>query len=108
MAHGKVQICCLGIVFYIVFCYYRGNTAAKRQHKNNVFDLLLWVIAVTLVFDGITEYTVNRLDYVPDRLNDILHMFFLLGIDASIFTVFLYMLKITESYPQKKFGKFML
>lgn len=96
----KLQICCLIIVSYIIFSYCRGCIAAKKTHRFNLFDAMLIVGGLELVFDAVTAYTVNYLDIVPVWINTAAHLIFLISIDGVIFAGFLYMLAMTESFPK--------
>ena len=71
--YSKLQIGCMLIVIYIAFIYFRERYAYKVKKKEIVFELLLFTGIVSIVFDGITAYTVNRLNKVPVLLNDIFH-----------------------------------
>ena len=71
--YSKLQIGCMLIVIYIAFIYFRERYAYKVKKKEIVFELLLFTGIVSIAFDGITAYTVNRLNKVPVLLNDIFH-----------------------------------
>ena len=60
------------------------------------------------MLDGITAYTVNHLNAVTPIVNLILHMFFLLSLDAVVFTLFLYMMHITGAMPKKNVWKIVI
>ena len=62
----------------------------------------------SIMFDGLTAYTVNNLDSVSPFLNLILHALFLISLDTVIFVLFLYMLRVTGSFPIKKWTKALL
>lgn len=102
MEHCKLQIGCLIIVSYIAFNYYKGCREIPKKHKIKIFDVLLWLGMVSLTFDGITAYTVNRLEQTPEWFNGFAHTIFLGSVDALIFTTFIYMLKLAEKYPKNK------
>lgn len=108
MEFCKLQIGCLMVVLYIAFSYYKECSIVQKKHRATWFDGLLLLSIICIIFDGITAYTVNHLDTVNGLLNDIMHMLFLAGIDMFIFTVFLYMLAITEGLPKTKLKKLLL
>ena len=84
MEYCKVQIGCFLIVVYIALIYFRE---CKRYHKSlssSIFDELLILSMLCIIFDGITAVTVNNLESVNIVLNRILHLLFLVGIDTLI------------------------
>jgi len=98
--YAKLQIGCLIVVLYITFVYFAELKRTKNLHKYSVFDLILILTIVTLVLDATTAIMVNHLDTVSMFALDIFHMFFFLSIDAFIFCIFIYLLEITEQYPE--------
>ena len=102
IGYSKLQIGCMLIVIYIAFIYFRERYAYKVKKKEIVFELLLFTGIFSIAFDGITAYTVNRLNKVPVLLNDIFHTCFLCSLDAIVFLIFLYILDITRGVPNKR------
>ena len=102
MEYCKLQVCCLILVLCIAFIYCREFRRVKRKHRFNLFDGMLILGVVMIVFDGTTAYTVNYLDQVPGWLNKAAHLIFLISIDAFEFMGFLYMLVMTEGIPRAK------
>ena len=100
--YSKLQIGCMLIVIYIAFIYFRERYAYKVKKKEIVFELLLFTGIFSIAFDGITAYTVNRLNKVPVLLNDMFHACFLCSLDAIVFLIFLYILDITRRLPKKR------
>ena len=100
--YSKLQIGSMLIVIYIAFIYFRERNAYKVKKKEIVFELLLFTGIFSIVFDGITAYTVNRLNKVPVLLNDIFHACFLCSLDAIVFLIFLYIMDITRGLPKKR------
>lgn len=108
MEHIKLQAGALLVLLYIAFVYFRDCRKFKRELKETFFDELLLVGMFSVILDGVTAYTVNHLDTVNPVLNMILHAMFLISLDTVIFVLFLYMLRITGSYPVKLRTKFLL
>lgn len=102
LVHCKLQIGCMLIILYIVFVYYKECRRFKQKHKFVPFDGLMILGVTCIFFDGVTACTVNHLETVNEAVNRVLHMFFLLSLDAFIFLLFLYMLSITAGFPEKK------
>lgn len=108
MNYCKLQIGCLVVVLYVAFIFLRG---CRRYHRNPLetpFSGMLVLSIITLFFDGATAYTVNHLDTVNDTLNRVFHAIFLGGLDALIFSAFLYILYVTGVYPKKKRQKILI
>ena len=108
MEHCKLQIGCMLIILYIVFIYRKEMRRYKQKHKITMFDVMLVVGIFTVLFDGITAYTVNHLDEVNRTANMIFHLCFLVGLDCFIFRLFVYMLSITAGMPKKKSGMWLM
>ncbi len=102
MMHCKLQAGCLLIILYIAFLYYREWRQIPGKHKLSRFDGLLTLSIVCLTFDGLTAYFVNHQEQISDIGNRILHLVFLLSLDAFIFLLFLYMLLGTGALSGKK------
>ena len=102
MEYCKLQVGGLLILLYIAFCYCRERSKMKLEYKNIRFDGLLMLSIVYIIFDGLTAYFVNCPAMIDSTLNRIFHLFFLLSLDAFIFSSFLYLVSITEGIPQKK------
>ena len=108
LEYAKLQIGCLIVVCYIAFVYFSESKRTNRKYTYTFYDLILTVTIFTLIMDGSTAVMVNHLDTVPRIVLDISHMLFFLGIDAFIFCIFLYLLQITEHFPESKSGKITL
>ncbi|MGN1110472.1 MAG: HD-GYP domain-containing protein [Oscillospiraceae bacterium] len=108
MNYVKLQIGCLVVVLYIAFIFLRGCRRYHRNPTETPFCGLLILSIFTLIFDGVTAYTVNHLDTVNDTLNRVFHAFFLGGLDAFIFSAFLYILYVTGAYPKKRRQKLLI
>lgn len=108
LEYAKLQIGCLVIVIYIAFVYFSESMRTKYKYKQSMFDLIIIITMVTLVLDAATAVMVNHLDTVSMVVLDIVHMFFYLSIDAFIFCIFLYLLEITERFPENMKGRITL
>ncbi len=102
MGYFKLQIGCMCIILYILFMYYKEQKRFKQHHKRRIFDGLLGVGLLCILFDGMTAYTVNHLESVSKMANQILHLLFLLSLDSFIFLLFFYMISITTGFPQER------
>lgn len=107
MQYCKLQMGCMLIILFVAFMYWKDSRRFHQKHRFRLFDALLGVSVGSLLFDGVTAYTVNHLDQISSGVNQILHMLFLLCLDSCIFLLFLYMLSITIGLPKTK-GKILL
>lgn len=108
MEYCRLQIGCLLSVVYIGFIYFRE---CKRYHKklsSSIFDEILILSMVCILFDGITAIMVNNLESVNMVWNKVFHLLFLVGIDTVVYMMFGYMLKTTGAIPAKKRNRVLL
>ena len=94
MFEFKLQIGCLIVVLYFIIAYIRETTAHKVK-CNRIFDVMLVVAPWSIIFDGITAWTVNHQDIVPAGLNLFCHAMFLILMDGVVILFFLYMVDCT-------------
>lgn len=96
MQYFKLQFGCLLVVLYITFAYFLEKKTYKIKKREPIFESLLIFGILSIVFDGITAYTVNHLETVPPVANRIFHLCFLCLIDTIVFIMFLYILDISS------------
>lgn len=108
MEHCKLQIGCLIVVLYVTFIYIREKQIYHQKTRDWLFEGLLGMGIISILFDGATAYTVNHLEQIPPLWNGILHMCFLISLDVLVFMMFLYMLDITKGLPVRKRVRFLL
>ena len=77
MEYFKLQMGCLAVVFFIVFIYLKENGVKKNKRNYSLFTAIYITAILFILFDGITAYTVNYLDWVNYKLNLVLHLCFL-------------------------------
>lgn len=105
MFEFKLQLGCLIIVLYIIISYVKA-TYDKKVPCNPIFDALLVVVPWSILFDGVTAWTVNHMDVVPMWLNMWLHGLFFICMNVVSVLIFVYMVNQTIDIHGKK--KFML
>ena len=90
MQYVKLQVGCLIIILYVIVTYVK---AADRKHIpcNKLYDALMVVTPWAVFFDGLTAWTVNHLDSVPDIVNRLAHLLFFIFMDLVIIITALYM-----------------
>ena len=108
MEHCRLQFGCLVVLLYIGFIYLRECRQYHMKLQGAAFDDLLGLVIFCVMSDAATAYTVNNLDKVPPLLNTVLHAMFLVSLDLVIFSLFLYMLNITDRMPRSKRGRWTL
>lgn len=108
MEHTKLQIGCLTILCYIAYIYFKQCRLYRQSLEKSRFGAILILGMVEVCLDGVTAYTVNHLDTVPDAVNRILHGLFLASLDSVIFALCIYMLIITGAYPTRKIYKILI
>lgn len=100
MEHFKLQLGCLLVVLYVSFIYFLEKKSYRIKKREPIFESLLIVGIFTIIFDGITAYTVNHLENIPPFLNGIFHLCFLCGLDSIVYLMFLYILEISREKPK--------
>ena len=96
-----MQMGCLLNILYIGFLYFKERRRGGN-HGLCMFDGLLTLSILCLLFDGLTAFFVNHQDQISASANLFLHMLFLLSLDAYIFMLFIYMLAVTDGIQRKK------
>lgn len=102
MGYCKLQVGCLLIVLYITYIYIREKRAYRESKRERLFEILLVACTVSIIFDGVTAYTVNHLEEISPMLNRTLHLGFLLSLDATMFAMFWYLLVMTKGVPKRR------
>ena len=97
----KLQIGCLLVVMYFVIAYTRA-TVNRTLPCNRYFDMLLAVAPWAIIFDGVTAWTVNRRDVIPDSVNLLLHLVFFVFMYLVIVAMYVYMLDVTIGISRRK------
>lgn len=108
MEYCRAQLACLLIVGYIGFMYFRECRRYHKKLKGRIFDKILIISMLCILFDGITAVTVNNLETVNEVWNRVLHLFFLIGIDTVVYMLFGYMLKTTGALPAIRRNRMLL
>lgn len=89
LALVKTPIACLLLMIYMIGFYYRKPHIPVKSTK--IFQELIIAALLSSSFDLITIYTVNHRDTVPDFVNLIAHIIYLMSILTYIYLLFLYM-----------------
>ncbi len=84
----KTSVVCLLFILYMLGFYYRNPHIPIKSTK--VFQVLNVVALLNAVFDLITLYTVNHRDQIPEMINLVAHVIYLLSILCFVALLFLY------------------
>lgn len=91
----KASAACLLIMLYMAGFYYRKPHIPVRSTR--IFQWLIAVAIVNSAFDLITICTVNQREVVPDSLNLIAHIIYLMSILGVVYLLFVYMRSYLET-----------
>ena len=91
MQYFKLQLGCLVVIAFIMITYIK-QTLKEQISCNRYFDLLMAFAPWAVFFDGLTAWTVNHVDTVPDILNRGAHLMFFLFMDVVVSAAAMYML----------------
>lgn len=89
-----MEIALFLVLAFISVVYFSAGKRNTKLHRD--FSMLLIIAQVHLIFDGITVYTVNRLETVPILLNDILHRVFIMTLLATVYMFYRYISHLIE------------
>jgi len=100
----KLQFCSFLVLLIIAFMYITESNRAKKTEVGyrSLYGLILISGIFDIIFDGLTAYTVNYLDIIPRWQNLTFHLLFFISLVTVFFICFIYMLKETSFYPDKK------
>lgn len=97
MLDCKMQFCC-GLILLYLGLVYRKECSTYHLNWRKTFYYKLWLVGcIATFFDGVTAYTVNRLESVPFQLNFVLHAIFLVSLDGVMYLLFSYIISLTET-----------
>ena len=95
----RMEIALFIVMGFIAYVYFSAEKKDTPLHKT--FSALLIVTLIHLVFDGTTVYTVNRLDAVPQLLNDIVHRLFIGTLILIVYLFYQYISILVEEETGK-------
>lgn len=92
------------IALFLILAFLAGmyfGTERKNAKLHNIFTVLLVTAMVNILFDGITVYTVNRLDEVPLAVNNICHRVFIGTLVLTVYLFYRYISSLAEDSSRK-------
>ncbi len=90
----RMEIALFLILAFVACIYFPARRERTPLHRT--FSALLITVLVHLVFDGVTVYTVNRLDTVPLHLNNALHRIFIVSMVVVVYLFYQYIAILVE------------
>ena len=84
----RMEIALFMVLAFVACVYF--SAGRKRTPLHSTFSVLLVVVLIHLALDGVTVYTVHRLDTVPRLLNDAVHRLFLGSMVLVIYLFYQY------------------
>ena len=103
----KLQISCLLVTFYLIWIYL-WQIKDKKIPKNRIFELLLILIPLEIIFDGITAWTVNHTELISRNLNLTLHAIFFTTPQFCMPVILYYILNEIRKIPKPLLLKILL
>ena len=95
----RMEIALFLILAFVAYIYFSAEKEHSALHRT--FSILLVTVLVHLVLDGVTVYTVNHLNVVPELINGILHRLFLGSMVVVIFLFYQYIAILVEEETGK-------
>lgn len=90
----KLQIGCLLVTIYYILLYLRDTSGKGKLKCHPLFDCILAIAPWAVIFDGVTAWTVNHQELVPEVVNTVVHIIFLVLEEILILFIFAYMLRL--------------
>ena len=90
----RMEMACLIITSFIAVTYFSAKR--KKSFIHTLFSFLIVTSIINLIFDSITIYTVNHLDFVPHLVNELFHKIFIGSLVIVLFVVYCYILTLTN------------
>ena len=95
----RMEIALFLVVSFVAYIYFSAEKEQAVLHRT--FAGLLICVLVNLALDGITVYTVNHLEAVPQLLNDSVHRLFLGSMVLVIYLFYQYIAILVEEEAGK-------
>lgn len=105
LQNSKMQFACFLILLYMTHHLFNEK---KLRKENCLFYIMHHIAILSVAFDGITAYTVNHIFTVGECFNRAMHLCFFLSLNATVFFLFLYLLKVTIGLSECKKWKIVI
>ena len=97
----RMEIACFLVIAFMSFVYFSAKRERSEIHR--VFSVELIVSMVHIFFDGVTIYTVNNMDRVPEWGNVLAHRLFIGTMIVVFYTMCRYIALLVENDTGKRF-----
>lgn len=94
----KTSFVCLLLILYMGIFYFSKKHLPIRA--TTVFKCYYFDSVIVIIFDLITLYTVNHMDTVPESVNYIAHVIYILSINVMVYLYFRYVRSLLENKLQ--------
>ena len=107
MHHFVLQVFCFLLMLSMVMTFYSQIQEMKIRFSHRVFDLMVVTAMLFIFFDGLTAWSVNNIDLMSGRLNQVFHLLFYIFIIFDIYLQFSYVIFVS-GMKLNKFWKILL
>lgn len=90
----KTSLVCLLLVLYMGVFYFSKRHLPLKSTR--IFSYHYASAVILTIFDLITLYTVNHIGRVPESINLVVHIIYLLAINTTVYLYFLYLRSLLE------------
>ncbi len=90
----RMEIACFLVLAFMAIMYFSAEREKTKIHK--VFSILLILSMIHLVLDGVTIYTVNHLETVPEWFNNVVHRLFIGTMEAIFYFIYYYVVLLID------------
>lgn len=101
MFEFKLQVGCLILLLYFISNYVK-DVFDRKVPSSPLFEGMLYIAPWAIIFDGLTAYTVNHMDTVPEWINVGSHGVFFVLMCIMTIQVFLYCIQQTMGIVSRK------
>lgn len=95
----RMEIACFLVLGFMAIMYFSAEREKTRIHR--VFSVLLILSMIHLLLDGVTIYTVNHLETVPEWFNNLVHRLFIGTMEAIFYFIYSYVVLLIEDDEAK-------
>lgn len=105
----KTQLMSLILLAFVGILYIREgrrlSAVTGKPSRNKLFSAVYITSFLGILFDGITAFTINRMDIIPWKINLILHLGMFVSYELYVAFLFWYWVSVTVGLPKVKWRK---
>lgn len=91
-------------ILYIKECR-RLSAVTGKPSRNRLFSAVYITAFLGILFDGITAFTINRMDIIPWKINLLFHLGMFVSYELYVAFLFWYWVSVTVGLPKVKWRK---